>query len=434
MNEPIIIYNIFPRLAGKLDQWLRHAERARELGFTWIFLNPVQLPGFSGSLYSVKDHRSVNPEFLPEGTRGNGYAELGRTLSLLHDLGLRVMVDLVINHTAIDSPLVEEHPSWFRWTEEHGQAKVRNPCAVDPDDPRICTVWGDLAEVDNEASLDKEGLWSFWEQVVVEYLELGFDGFRCDAAYKVPAKLWQRLIDRARQLRPEALFCAETLGCTPREVFALRGCGFDLLFNSSKWWSFDKPWALEQHEAYQEVAPSIAFPESHDTERLAAQTGGLEAVQQQRYAFAAAFSKGVMILIGYELGFRRKLHVVHTGPDSWEQPGMDISRFIQHVNQLKASQPLLQVEGRLQAVSPMDRPTLVLEKRDEATGESMLVVVNKDWHQPQELCLPRPFGAHDGGRPTLVLHRLLAGQTEPWPEHDWLWLQPAEVVYALPAA
>lgn len=432
MAKAMILYNLFPRLAGRMDRWIGHAERAKEMGFTWLFLNPVQIPGFSGSLYSIKEHRAVNPDFLPRGTEGNGYPELKQTLARFHELGLKVLVDLVVNHTAIDSPLVKSHPSWFRWTEENGKIEVAHPFAVDPDDPKIRTVWGDLAEVDNEGSLDREGLWAYWEQVVADQLELGFDGFRCDAAYKVPAKLWHRLIGRARQLAPDVVFCAETLGCTPKEIFALRESHFDLLFNSSKWWGFDKSWALEQHAAYQEVGPSIAFPESHDTERLAAETGGLEAVQRQRYAFAAAFSTGLMMPIGYEYGFRSKLHVVHTSPESWEQPTMDLCGFIRRVNLLKSSVPLLQVEGRIEAVTPLDRATLVLEKRHEQASEAMLIIINKDWRQPQELALPEPVRSAEGAQPPLDLHRVFSGRIERWPDQGWLRLDPAEVVYALP--
>jgi starch synthase (maltosyl-transferring) len=53
-------------------------------------------------------------------------------------------------------------------------------------------------------------------------------------------------------------------------VLALREAGFDYFFNSSKWWDFREPWALEQHEEVRRIAPSISFPETHDTARLAA--------------------------------------------------------------------------------------------------------------------------------------------------------------------
>ena len=58
--------------------------------------------------------------------------------------GLKVMLDLVINHTAIDSPLVTQHPEWYA-TDEDG--RIKHPGAIDPADATKVTVWGDLAEL-----------------------------------------------------------------------------------------------------------------------------------------------------------------------------------------------------------------------------------------------------------------------------------------------
>ena len=93
---------------------------------------------------------------------------------------------------------------------------------------------------------------------------------------------------------------------------AIRRALVDFFFNSSKWWDFRETWALDQHEQFGRIAPSISFPETHDTTRLAEDTGGDEAVQRQRYAFAAAFSAGLMMPLGYEFGFRKRVNVVET--------------------------------------------------------------------------------------------------------------------------
>ena len=65
--QPCIIYNLFPRLAGTIDQWMVHIEQAKKMGFDWIFVNPFHYPGFSGSLYAVKDYYKLNPLFVNPG-------------------------------------------------------------------------------------------------------------------------------------------------------------------------------------------------------------------------------------------------------------------------------------------------------------------------------------------------------------------------------
>ena len=237
-------------------------------------------------------------------------------------------MDLVVNHTSKDCPLIRTHPEWYRWGQD---GQVVSPYVRDPTTPRRSPS-GATGGHDNDRARPR-AQWAFWASGG-EAVELGFHGFRCDAAYRCrPAMAPPDRRGEGR--RPGVVFFAETLGAPVEDVAGLAGAGFDYFFNSSKWWSFTEPWALDQHEAFRHVAPSISFPESHDTARLAEETGGDEAVQRQRYAFAAAFSAGVMMPVGYEFGFRTQLDVVKTMPGDWAPRTMDLRGFITRVNQLK---------------------------------------------------------------------------------------------------
>ena len=417
-----IIYNLFPTLVGPVDGWITHAERARAMGFNWVYVNPFCYPGFSGSLYAIKEHDRLHPALEPRSGE-RGIDALPDAVRAIRAMGLGVMIDLVVNHTAKDSPLVTRHPTWFRWASD---GRLVSPLAVDPADTRKVVVWGDLAQVDNAGSPDREALWRFWEGLVDRALDLGITGFRGDAAYKVPAPLWRRLAARAKAREPGALFVAETLGCTPEEVAALGGVGFDYFYNSSKWWDLVAPWCLEQHERFRTVAPSIAFPESHDTPRLAAETGGSEAIQRQRYALAALFSAGVQMTVGYEFGFQRPLDVVKTRPTDWEEPRFDLAPFLRLVNGLKAAHPLLRGEGVLRRLDWGGSAVTVLRRwSDEAGTHRGVLVVNRDLTVEREVTVDRselPAGA-EVLRPCRDARPLAGG-----PVPDRLALAPAEVV------
>ena len=421
------IYNLFPRLAGDARTWPEHAERARAMGFDWLYLNPIHFPGFSGSCYAVADYARVDPVGLPEGhpdkhydskvTGDGGRAILREALVRIRNLGLRPIMDLVINHTAGDSPLVRTHPEWYA---READGSIRSPSAIDPADARRVTVWGDLAEVDNHASRDRDGLWDFWTRLVEDSVRLGFRGFRCDAAYKVPAPLWARLRATARALDPEVAFFGETLGARWEEIAALWEARFDFVFNSSKWWAFDAPWCLEQQAAQPDHVRSVSFPESHDTPRLWAETRGNAAVQRQRYALAAGFASGVMMPVGYEYGFTRPIDVVHTRPESWEASAVDLSEFVTRVNAARRRYPALAAE-RVHAVGGLDRPVLLLAK--EGGNRAAHVAVNKDWQAPQRLELPE---AVRGAR---VLRVCRQGASDDEQAGAAIELDAAEVVY-----
>jgi starch synthase (maltosyl-transferring) len=382
--SPPIIYNLFPTLAGPIAGWIEHAERARRMGFNWLLLNPVHYPGFSGSLYAIKHYDRLHP-VLETAESGAGLDALGPVVRRVCEMGMSMMTDLVINHTAKDCPLVTSRPGWYR---RDARGELVSPSAMDPADADHATVWGDLAEVDNEGTVDRKALWRFWEDLVSRWMDLGFTGFRCDAAYKVPAALWRRLIDQAKRRDPDSVFVAETLGCRLTETQALATAGFDYFYNSSKWWDFAASWCLEQHQQFRAVAPSISFPESHDTPRLTAESGGSEAVQRQRYAFAVAFSEGVQMTVGYEFGFRRQLDVVKTRPWDWEEPAFDLSRFVGRVNGLKRRHPLLRTEGVLSAIAIEGQDVTALRRwSDEAGTHRGVILVNRNQAEAREVRL-----------------------------------------------
>jgi starch synthase (maltosyl-transferring) len=381
--EPALLYNLFPPLAGTIPQWEEHLDRIAGLGFTWIFLNPINTPGLSGSLYAIKDYFGLNPRFFPESGQ-DPEAALVHFLKAAQGRGLKVMMDLVINHTAIDSPLVTEHPEWYA---KDKKGKIKHPGAIDPADATKVTVWGDLAELEYWPPPDPEGLLHFFEAVVSKYLRLGFMGFRADAAYKIPGDFWGRLIGEAKNLEPQVQFFAETLGCRLEESAQLSSSGFDFLYNSSKWWDFKEPWCLEQYNTFRHLAPSVSFPESHDTERLAAESGGAQEVARQRYLFAAYFSTGLMMPIGYEYGFKKRLNVVQTRPQDWETPTYDLTSFIKGVNRMKKICPVLLEEGPQTRVNPEEEPVALLLKSRESRKGRVLAVINAT-AEPQAVAIP----------------------------------------------
>jgi len=375
------IYNLFPLLAGPVSAWDAHLARIADMQFDWVFVNPFHYPGFSGSLYAVKDYYRLNP--LLRGSAGSDDDSLlAGFIKSADEHGLSVMMDLVLNHTARDSLLVDEHPDWFR---RNADGSLHSPGAVDPDDPSKVTVWGDLAELDYAERAEREELVDFYRAIVSHYAGLGFSGFRADAAYKVPSAVWAAIISDVRAEHPQATFFAETLGCRPPEITALHDADFDFIFNSAKWWDFKAPWLAEQYEIFRHIAPSIAFPESHDTERLRAELAGqgisepgeVEAVYRQRYLFAATFSTGVMMPIGFEYGFERKLDVVKTRPEHWEQPLFDLSDFITEVNHARAAIAPLNEEGPQAWSMPRDKGVVAMLRSGEA-GDWALTLINPD--------------------------------------------------------
>ena len=372
----MIIYNLFPSLAGNLRDWKPHLIRAAEMGFDWIFMNPIQFPGQSESLYSIKDYFRLNPLLVDGASPTESVAGFKRMAEEAQALGLKLMVDLVVSHCAFDSALLTEHPGWFR--RENG--RIVHPSCVENQKK---VVWKDLAQFDHKHAHDKEGLFQYLFRVVQFLADLGIKGFRCDAAYQVPASFWRRLISETRRKYPGTIFLAETLGCSPAETAQTAKAGFDYIFNSSKWWDFHSPWLLEQYNLTREGTQSISFPESHDTPRLAESLQGNVEGLKQRYLFSALFSAGVMMPIGFEFGFRKKLHVAKTRPQDWEQTEIDLSGFVQRVNRAKSLNPIFREDAPTEILRADNPDILFLWKGSLRARQEALLILNKDVQNKQ---------------------------------------------------
>ena len=374
----MILYNLFPRLAGKFPDWVGHLERAAELGFDWVFVNPIQQTGQSKSLYSITDYFTLNPDFVDTATATPPNQQIREVVRIANGLGLRMMTDLVVSHCAYDSDLVHQHPRWF---VRHDGA-IAHPAYHGADGRGA--VWHDLAQFDHRHSTDRDGLFAYVLRVVEHLIGLGFEGLRCDAAYQLPSRVWQRLISEVKARHPNVLFVAETLGCGPDETRETAHAGFDFIHNSSKWWNFYDHWLLEQYNLTREEAPSIGFPESHDTPRLCEEAEGNLAALEQRYLFSALYSAGVMMPMGFEFGFRKPLHVSHTTPADWEQTDIDLRDFIRKTNQVKRMWSVFHEECPIHLLPYGNPQVLLLWKGSRHDNTEALVILNKDTHQRQE--------------------------------------------------
>jgi maltose alpha-D-glucosyltransferase/alpha-amylase len=161
----------------------------KQLGVDCLWLLPMYPSPYRDDGYDISDFVSIHPDY---GT----LADFKALLDAAHERGLKVIADLVVNHTS------DQH-MWFQEARK------------DPDSPyRDYYVWGDdptryadarIIFIDTEVSnwtYDPEAKQYFWHRffghqpdlnydnsavqeemlnILRFWLELGLDGFRCDA-------------------------------------------------------------------------------------------------------------------------------------------------------------------------------------------------------------------------------------------------------------
>ncbi|MBQ7625091.1 MAG: alpha-amylase [Clostridia bacterium] len=270
----IIIYSVFVRNhtpEGTLRALIPDLDRIKSLGADYIWLLPVcpigekNRKGTLGSPYANRDYRAVNPEY-------GDMNDLRALADAIHEKGLKLMLDIVYNHTSPDSVLCKTHPEWFYRKDGKPYNRVGE--------------WSDVRDLD----YGNKDLWAYQTETLKKWAEIA-DGFRCDASSLVPTGFWRAAREACEKVKPGLLWLGETVYlsfnsfCRRRGIYAASDgdafAAFDIEYEydikpaCERFLRGEGPlsaWteALNlQEAAYPENYNKLRFLENHDRPRAA---------------------------------------------------------------------------------------------------------------------------------------------------------------------
>jgi len=193
---------MYERHGGDIQGVINHLDYLKDLGVTTIWLTPEitnDMPHASYHGYAVTDHYYVDPRF----GSNKLYKEF---VDKCHSMGLKVIKDLVHNHTGTNDYFIKDMPmrSWVHQWPTYTNSNFRDAAVMDPhgsaiDKKIMLDGWFDHSMADmNENNpyvenyLTQNHIW--W----VEYS--GVDGFRLDT---YPYNDADYMADWAKKVRAE---------------------------------------------------------------------------------------------------------------------------------------------------------------------------------------------------------------------------------------
>jgi alpha-amylase len=168
---------------GTFSAFEKNLPRLKTMGVQTLWFMPinpiskVDRKGALGSYYAVSDYTAINPEF---GT----IDDWKKLVKHCHDMGFKVIIDWVPNHTGGDNYWLTAHPDFY--------VKDSTGKALSPFD------WTDTRQLDYNNIVMQDSMinaMKFW------ITNSDIDGFRCDVAWNVPDAFWKKCIPQLKAMK-----------------------------------------------------------------------------------------------------------------------------------------------------------------------------------------------------------------------------------------
>jgi alpha-glucosidase len=179
--EQPVVYQVYPRSfqdfdgdgVGDLNGIRSRLDHLVDLGVDALWLSPVYPSPLADFGYDVSDYTAIDPAY---GT----LADFDALVAAAHELGLRLLMDIVPCHTSIEHPWFEEHPDWYIWRDEpNNWVAAFGGSAWEPKDGRyyLHSFYPEQPDLDwrnPEVVAAMQKVLRFW-------IARGADGYRIDA-------------------------------------------------------------------------------------------------------------------------------------------------------------------------------------------------------------------------------------------------------------
>lgn len=365
-------------------------------------------------------HTSIHPDLGTE-------ADFAAFVAAANALGLEVALDFALQ-AAPDHPWVAEHPEWFTTRVDGSIAYAENP-------PK---KYQDIYPINFDN--DYAGILAASEQILRHWMALGIRTFRVDNPHTKPVHFWADLLGAIRQTDPDVVFLAEAF-THPAMLQALGVVGFHQSYCYFSWRNERRE--LEEylrevsHQTSHKIRPNF-WVNTPDILPTFLQSG-LRAAFQIRAVLAATGSPSWGVYAGFELLEHTPLR---PGAEEYldsekfelkvrdwagaEARGTSLAPYLTRLNEIRRSHPALRQLRNVTIHGTDDDAVLCFSKRDTATDDRIIVVVNLDPTAAREtvLHLDMPALGLDWSD-EFEVEDLLSPGTWRWSEHSYVHLDPA---------
>ncbi len=370
-----IIYTIFPSIfsaSGDLNGVTAQLGRLKKLGVTIVWLMPITPVGKAvnghpsfDSPYCVKDYYSISPDY------GTGQ-DLRRLVSTAHHLGIRVILDEVLNHSSWDNALVAQHPEYYVHSDN-------NPTNVNS--IARAFIYDDVAQFNYgnpQLRLYMLQMLKYWVKTY------NVDGFRFDSADNppgprrtIPADYWRTVGATLTAIRPDTIMLGEC------EAGDLENQPFQIIYGWDVYYRLKEAFAGSSaedvvsnwHREATLATPSALLMSLQDDWDLLRDVNAFDGIDGAKAVSVFNFTNTGIPLIynGMEIGNSDGGVNPHAKID-WTKGNPGYTKFFARLTALRSSSPAL-TQGRMDWLVN-SAPTQLLTYERSTEQEKYIVEIN----------------------------------------------------------
>jgi glycosidase len=358
------VYEIFPRnfsTGGTFRDIQNRLSDLKELGVKTIWLMPFHpigkkgKKGAMGSPYAIRDYLAIDKSHGTE-------KDLKELITRIHDLDMKVIMDVVASHTALDHVWRSEHLTVYR---EY----------LSIEQTRRISEWTDIADL-NYQNPDLNHMMSSVLRYWINAFD--FDGFRCDVAGFIPLEFWQGTFEKLRKIKKDLFFLAEWESARLHLDVFHATYDWTTYFVLKDIYEGKRPasdalqWVIEKTDQYPQKSLTLRFTENHDFERTTKTFGNKSFYPFVVFNFVLS---GIPLLYhGQEGGQDKAVSLFDKDPVDWNKNSDIIYQFYKRLIHIRNENRSL-VSGELQVIGN-DQQSKVVSFIKKTESEKIFVLLN----------------------------------------------------------
>jgi hypothetical protein len=384
-------YTLIPSVSGTITDWTALLPGLKAMGFDTLHLLPVTPMGASQSPYSARDLFGVDKRFHDPSKPGTVLDQLEAFVMECRRTGIRLCFDLVLNHIAADSDMVNACPDWIVPDDAEPDGFKRAGCWHQ----QAWIRWEDLVAInyDHPNAHVRRSIWEYMKQYALfwsHYAAYTGGMVRFDNLHSSRGPFIAELSTAIRQLHPDLAILGEYFTDELTLEKTVPEWGINLLLANS--WEYPFGPALRHYIQYLHTVGGklrhLCSVTTHDT-GVPAQLFGADRSIIPRYAICALFTTGQTGLTqGAETGIPDRVPFIGPSRKLDLSSGPDFRPSIAAINHLLAAHPVLRESGNLVFVDNGHEAILAAYRKPVEKGnKGFLLLANLDIHRVQHIAI-----------------------------------------------